>query len=51
MKEFFQAVAISLAFTLGGYLLFGALFDVPEGDGMEGVDMSQDMQSMPGMNH
>ena len=52
MKEFLQALAISLAFVLGGYFVFGGLTPSNSEDTMEGMDMSSEsMGSMPGMNH
>jgi hypothetical protein len=61
MQEFFEALAISLAFTLGGYFLFGSLGKTqPETETMDmsSMDMSsassgsmEGMGSMPGMSH
>ena len=57
MKEFLEALAISLVFILGGYLLFGSLGKAqPEigtmDMGMDGMNMpAESTESMPGMNH
>lgn len=55
MKEFLEALAISLAFVLVGYFFFGSLGKTqPETETMDmsGVDIpAESMESMPGMNH
>jgi hypothetical protein len=63
MKEFLEALGISLAFVLGGYFLFGGLGKVQPGAetmnmDMSGMDMTSEsnsstegMGSMPGMSH
>jgi hypothetical protein len=61
MKEFLEALAISLAFVLGGYFLFGSLGKTqPETKTMDMSNMNmpsesstsmEGMESMPGMSH
>ena len=61
MKEFLEALAISVAFVLGGYFLFGDLGKAQPGSEMMDMgemDMSsgsnttmEEMGSMPGMSH
>ena len=61
MKEFLEALAITLVFVLGGYVLFGSLGNTQTNTGtmdMESMVMPtespapmKDMESMPGMDH
>ncbi len=57
MNEFLNALLITLALVLGGYLLFGSLSEPQSGTGT--MDMSiggmsipaESMESMSGMKH